>query len=338
MTGSSGTFSRARRATALSADGPSIDGRLDEKAWTGARPASGFVQFRPDPGEPASEPTDVRIVYTPEAIYVGARLHDSRPEAIIEQLARRDERTVADAFRIGIDSYFDRRTAFVFEVNASGVQRDWLQYDDTRRDDGWDAVWESATRSDPGGWIVEMRIPLSQLRFETPEGAEEAVTWGVNFQRDIARLDETSTWAPRPADGSRDVSAFGTLTGLSGLEPGSSLELRPYLVTRATRAPGDAANPFYRATDLGSTIGGDLRYGLSSNLTLNATINPDFGQVEADPASVNLSAFETFFSEKRPFFQEGSDIFRFGLGGGGRGGEQLFYSRRIGRSPQGRGP
>ncbi len=328
---------RALRATPA-AVAPAIDGLLNEAVWGDAPVASGFVQFRPRAGEPATERTEVRVLYVPGAIYVAARLHDTRPDGIIRRLARRDERTVSDAFRVGIDSYFDRRTAFVFEVNASGVQRDWLQYDDTRQDAAWDAVWESAVSSDAGGWVVEMRIPVSQLRFERQDGDGGELTWGINFERQIARLDETSTWSPRPADGSRDVSAFGTLTGLTDLRAGRSLEVRPYLVARGTRAPGAPGDPFHRATDLASTAGADARYGLSSNLTLNVTLNPDFGQVEADPASVNLSAFETFVAEKRPFFQEGSDIFQFGLGGDGRGGEQLFYSRRIGRAPQGRGP
>ena len=162
-------LTRVLQATPLTGASPSTDGVLDDEAWKTATLATDFVQFRPSAGAPATQRTEARVVYTSTAIYVGVRLYDTEPDAIIRQLARRDERTVADAFRIGLDSYNDRRTAFVFEVNASGVQRDWLQFDDTRRDDGWDAVWESAARVDEDGWVVEMRIPLSQLRFESAD-------------------------------------------------------------------------------------------------------------------------------------------------------------------------
>ncbi len=315
---------------------PRIDGRLDDPVWSEAPVASQFIQFRPDPGREATEQTEVRVLFTDEAIYVGARMWDSRPGGIIRRLARRDQSATTDEFAVGFDSYFDRRTAFVFAISVAGVQRDWMMFDDTNSDASWDAVWQSATHTDDRGWTAELRIPLSQLRFTRPRDGSGTV-WGINFQRILARSDETSLWAPRPEDGSRLVSAFGTLRGLDGIRPARSLEIRPYAVSSATRAPGDEqdGNPFFRSTAFRNTIGGDLKYGVTNNLTLNATVNPDFGQVEADPSVVNLSAFETFFPEKRPFFQEGADIFNFSLGGGDESNESLFYSRRVGRRPQG---
>jgi hypothetical protein len=329
---------RSMEAVRANDDRPHIDGRLKEAVWQRSAVAEGFVQFRPDPGAAPSEATEVRVLYTDEAVYVGARMFDSQPTSIIRRLARRDQSTVTDEFLVGFDSYFDRRTAFVFAVSVAGVQRDYLVFDDTDEDDSWDAVWESATHTDEDGWTAELRIPLSQLRFNRPTEEGAGSQWGVNFQRELARLDETSQWSPHPADGSRAVSAFGTLTGLEGIEPSRHLELRPYALLQGTRAPGDGDNPFFSKTDLGASFGGDLRYGITNNLTLNATINPDFGQVEADAAVVNLTAFETFFPEKRPFFQEGVDIFNFGIGLGDGDQEQLFYTRRIGRRPRGDGP
>jgi hypothetical protein len=322
---------RASRAE----EAPRIDGRLDDSAWLNADVATDFVQFRPNPGVPATQPTEVRVLYTESAIYVGARMYDSEPSGIINRLARRDQDVTADNFLVGFDSYFDRRTAFVFAVSVAGVQRDFVAFDDTNMDASWNAVWESATSTDEEGWTAEMRIPLSQLRFSNPEHATRGMTWGVNFQRTLAREGETSIWSPRPEDGSRLVSAFGTLTDLEGIQPKRSLEVRPYVVGSATRAPNEPGNPFYSATAMNQSFGGDLKYGITNNLTLDVTVNPDFGQVEADPSVVNLSAFETFFPEQRPFFKEGADIFEFSIGIGDQSNEALFYSRRIGRRPQG---
>ena len=333
------THARAAAAPALRAiratEPPQIDGRLDEPAWSGAPVARDFVQFQPDPGAPASERTEVRVLYTDDAVYIGARMYDRDPDAIIRRLARRDEQVTTDAFSVAFDSYFDHRTAFRFSVSVAGVQSDALMFSDTQEDGDWDAVWESATRSDESGWTAELRIPLSQLRFAGSADDGSGSTWGINFLREIARLEELSVWSPLPEDRSRVVSAFGTLRDLQGLRPRRNLEVRPYVLSSATRAPGTADNPFYAATDLRQTVGGDLKYGITENLTLDVTVNPDFGQVEADPSVVNLTAFETFFPEKRPFFQEGSDIFGFSFGGGDDNNESLFYSRRVGRTPQG---
>lgn len=321
---------RANARLALQAiqltDDIELDGRLDEAVWEQASLATGFTQREPDPGEPATRETEVHLLYDRKAIYVGARMYDD-PDSIAAQLSRRDETgTYSDWFSVGLDSYNDNRSAFVFEVNPRGVKRDLFISDDSRSDLSWDAVWEVKTQIDSLGWTAEIRIPLSQLRF-----SPEKTDWGVNFQRYIARNDETVFWAPLPPAAPGLVSRFGTLTGLKDLVPPGRLQLEPYSVVRATRAPGDPENPFHSPNEFFASVGADVEYGLTSNLTLTGTINPDFGQVEADPAVVNLTAFEIFFPEKRPFFVEGANIFEFGLGGGG----ELFYSRRIGRSPQG---
>ncbi|MDP2498160.1 MAG: carbohydrate binding family 9 domain-containing protein, partial [Candidatus Palauibacterales bacterium] len=196
---------------------PEVDGDLGDPAWADAPVATDFVQYEPDPGTEPSQRTEVRVLYTSDAVYVGARMFDTHPDSILARLSRRDESAVADRFMVGFDSYHDRRTAFVFGVTAAGVQSDALLYDDTNEDQNWDAVWESAVEIDSAGWVAEMRIPLSQLRFSVPEDTARGDTWGLNFQREIARLDETAQWSPFPADGSRMVSAFGTLTGLKRL-------------------------------------------------------------------------------------------------------------------------
>jgi hypothetical protein len=254
----------------------------------------------------------------------------------VAQLGRRDNQGYSDWLFVALDSYYDRRTAFAFALNPRGVQVDILLHDDNQEDASWDAVWDGAARQDAEGWTAEYRIPLSQLRFSPGTDGQEQL-WGVNFVREIARREEQSVWAPVAPDDPRLVSLFGTLRGLRDLEPHRRLEIMPYVVASATAAPGEAADPFYQEVDPFGGVGADIKAGITSDLTLTATINPDFGQVEADPSVVNLSAFETFFPEKRPFFVEGVDIFRFGigLGDGDLGNESLFYSRRIGRRPQG---
>ncbi len=314
-----------------------IDGRLDETAWAAAAAATGFIQRQPRAGEPASQPTEARVLFDGEAIWVGLRLHDDRPDSIAAQLTRRDQTSgYSDWAGVIIDSYFDRRTAFAFFVNPQGVRRDLYFFNDDNDDEGWDPVWAAAATVDDGGWTAEMRIPLSQLRFSATDPGEEA-TWGINFYRDIAREDEESFWSPVLPAEDGFVSRAGTLTGLSSLDPPRRLEVEPYASARLTRAPGDASNPFFARNDAGANVGADVNWGVTPDLTLSATINPDFGQVEVDPAVVNLSAFETFFPEKRPFFLEGVDIFNsFGRtrSFNNFGGQDVFFSRRIGREPQ----
>src|SRR4051812_4350291 len=315
-----------------------IDGKLDDAAWGAAQPSSDFLESYPVPSAHAPDQTEVRVLYDDEALYVGIRLFDAHPDSIAAGLAHRDATAAtgiySDWVHLVIDSYHDRRTAFRFSTTPRGVQKDVYTFNDGNEDVNWDAVWEVGTRIDSAGWVAEYRIPLSQLRFGGDSTAGRV--WGFQVQRDIARRNERDTWTPwTPQDGAF-VSRFGDLAGLQGIRVPERLEITPYISSTVTRAPGDAANPFYDRTHNKPSVGGDVKYGLPGGLTLSATVNPDFGQVEVDPAVVNLSAFETSFPEKRPFFLEGSDVFAFGQVArqNDYGGQTYLYSRRIGRQPQ----
>ena len=301
-----------------------VDGRLDDAAWQSAPVTDIFTQLDPDEGKPASQRTEVRVLYDLSALYVGVRLHDSGK--IVGRLGRRDMPLGdSDWFGLMIDSYHDLRTAFGFDVNPAGVKRDEIKTIDTD-DNSWDAVWDAATSVDSAGWTIEYRIPFSQLGFSS---ATEQV-WGLQFERVIGRNREydVSTFAPKSERGG--VPSYGQLVGLRDIHQGHRLELLPYAVAKASSVnPGDnVLQPPHEQTNTG---GLDLRYRVTSNMTLNAAFNPDFGQVELDPAVVNLGVYETFFDEKRPFFVEGSEIFDFGAAG--TSGGRIFYSRRIGRAP-----
>lgn len=301
-----------------------IDGVLDETEWAKAEPCESFTQIDPHEGQPASQPTIVRVLYDDAALYIGARMRDSGK--ITKRLGRRDmDPGDSDWFKVLVDSYHDHRTAFGFEVNPAGVRRDEVRTIDSD-DNSWDPVWEVATRVDSGGWTAELRIPLTQLRFS---GAREQ-TWGIQFERIIGRINEdaVSTFIPKSERGG--VPLFGHLTGIDGVRPTLRLEVLPYTMAK-TAYVETGSNPFKHDPQNTANAGADLLYGISSNLTLNAAINPDFGQVEVDPAVVNLGVYETFFQEKRPFFIEGSEIFDFGANG--TSGGQIFYSRRIGKAP-----
>ncbi len=313
-----------------------IDGKLDDADWANAQPSSDFTQSYPKAGDPGTHRTEVRVLYDDAALYVGVRAFDDHPELIASQLARRDATGIySDWIHVVVDSYHDRRNAFRFSVNPLGVQKDVLHSDDRTEDLNWDAVWEVATSVDSAGWTAEYRIPLSQLRFGSAPRGEER-TWGLQVQRDIARTGERDSWSPWKRTDPGYVSFSGDLTGLVDIPTPHRVEIVPYTSTKLSRAPGDPKNPFYRSNDVNPSVGGDLKFGLPNGLTLNATVNPDFGQVEVDPAVVNLSAFESFFPEKRPFFVEGASIFNLGSvrSGPSYGGGQIFYSRRIGRAPQ----
>ena len=312
---------------------PTLDGLLGDAAWQGAEILTGFSQRDPDEGQPGTERTEAWVTYTDHAMYIAIRAHDSEPDAISARLTRRDEDSPSDWLMVGIDSYNDRRTAFVFSVNPAGVKRDVYIFNDSDEDESWDAVWDVAVHRDEQGWVAEFEIPFSQLRF--PAAAEHR--FGFQIVRTINRKNEEQHWRLMPKTESGIVSLFGELVGLEGLEPPRRVEVMPYVVSHQDVSPSEAGNPFATGRARGMSVGGDLNLGITSNLTLNATLNPDFGQVEADPAVVNLSAFETFFPERRPFFSEGLDAFRFnlGVGDGDNSSNTLFYTRRIGRSPQG---
>ena len=302
-----------------------LDGRLDDAAWADAPVHDRFWQIDPAEGQPASQRTEVRVVYDDLNLYVGVRLWDTGP--VTARLGRRDMSLGdSDWFGVMLDSYHDHRTAFGFDVNPAGVRRDEVKTIN-QDDNSWDPVWDVATSIDSAGWTAEYRIPFSQLRFSR----DNVQTWGVQFERVIGRNNEyaVSTFIPKRA--ACCVPRYGHLEGLSGLTSAARrLELLPYTVARSEHVdPGP--NPYRTTSEQFGSAGIDVLYRLAPNLTLNATINPDFGQVEVDPAVVNLGVYETFFQEKRPFFLEGREIFDFGLGN--TSGGQLFYSRRIGRAP-----
>ena len=302
-----------------------IDGHLDEADWQTAPIATDFIQFEPNEGAEPSQQTEVRILYGGTDLFIAATLYDDEPDKIFRMLGRRDEVNQADWFFAAIDSYFDRKTAYTFGVNAAGVQVDGILTRDL--DESWDAVWDSAVRITNEGWIVEMRIPYSMLRFSE----SEVQRWGINFRRVIPRLSETDEWVliPRTERAGGTVSRYGVLEGLNNIQPRRNIQVTPYTVSQVLTEE-DENNPGERFSTSDVDLGGDLKVGLSSNITLDATINPDFGQVESDPAELNLTAFETFFPEKRPFFTEGVQIFDFELDRGG----SLLYTRRIGaRAP-----
>jgi hypothetical protein len=314
-----------------------IDGTLNDPIWRTADRVTAFVERDPTEGAQPSESSVVYVAYDDAALYIGARLYDSHPDSIVARLGRRDALTNSDRFVVYVDPYHDRRSGYYFGVDAAGTLSDGTLYNDEWNDDSWDGVWEGKVSRDPLGWTAELRIPYSQLRFiEQPR-----YVWGINFRRDIARKNEQDYLVYTPKNGSGFVSRFVDLVGIERVTPPPRLELLPYTTGRAELAPRVAGDPFHDGSAVAPGLGADATIGLGSNLTLNATVNPDFGQVEVDPAVVNLSDVETFFQEKRPFFIEGSSIFSFGHGGarnywGFNWGEpQFFYSRRIGRAPQG---
>ena len=306
-----------------------IDGKLDEAAWQSAPRSSGFTQRFPKDGIPADLATHFAILYDDHAIYVGVWADDPEPQKIRRMLVRRDSASPSDVISVGIDSYHDRRTAFVFELNAAGVQRDLLVFDDANEDTSWDAVWVGDAAITPTGWTAEFRIPLGQLRF--PAGA--AQEWGLQVVRNVSRTQEQAAWSPWPRSSGEIVSKFGVVDGIAQLSPGRRLELLPYASGGFDVMPVEAGDPLNDPRNMRGNAGLDVKYGLSSAFTLSATLNPDFGQVEADPSQVNLSANELFFAEKRPFFLEGVDLFKLPMGNSDNNQEGAFYSRRIGAAP-----
>ena len=303
---------------------PKLDGRLIEAPWSRADSATGFRQTRPSPGAPASRRTVARVLYDDDHIYVGVRMYDD-PDSIAAQVLGRDGFGYTDRFIVSLGSYNDDRNAFRFRVSPAGSRVDGVLSNDTDDDTSWDGVWTAETHIDSLGWTVEIRIPLSQLRYATiPE--DQAATWGLNFKRDIARRSESASWAPLDPNVDRTVSLYGSLRGLRGLAATRNLEISPYTAGRIERPATSTA--LQDPTEWSGRLGGDVRYGLTPNVSLRATINPDFGQVEADPSRINLSAFETFsprngpFSSKEPTFltcrRLRASSIRAALGGGRR--------------------
>jgi len=316
-----------------------VDGLLDEEVWKNGNAIGEFTQRDPDQGVPPRQKTEVRVAFDDDALYVGARMFDTAPDSVTARVARRDNSANSDMFTILLDPLHDKRTGYYFAVTAGGVLLDGVLMNDEWDDDSWDGVWLGRAKRDGQGWTAEMRIPFSQLRFT----ADEHHTFGINATRYIQRKNERDWLVHVPKTESGLASRMGHLEGLNGVSPHRTLELLPYLSSRAEYvAPPASGDPFNDGTRLFGSGGLDLKYRPTSSLTLDGTINPDFGQVEVDPAVVNLTAFETFFEEKRPFFIEGANIFsNFGRSGSNsfwgfnRSEPLIFYSRRIGRSPQG---
>jgi Domain of unknown function (DUF5916)/Carbohydrate family 9 binding domain-like len=334
-------------ARAARREGPiSIDGRLDEAAWTAATPITTFTQIQPTEGAPATQRTEVRVLYDAGAIYIGARMYDTLGRhGVRARLVRRDQQLdldnsgpaplTSDKLTIILDPYHDHLTRAVFEVNPSGVKGDALGAGGSNLDTSWDPVWDEATQIDSLGWTAEIRIPLSQLRFARRDSVQ---TWGMQVMRTVDRLNERDWWAFSHRNENNGPATYGHLTGLALGRPPRQFEILPYVSNSTEGYAANAGNPLVPIYQDHVEAGADVKYLLTSNITLDATINPDFGQVDLDPAVINLTAFETFFPEKRPFFISGSGAFDFGgfncIFCSNVSSLSLFYSRRIGRSPQ----
>ncbi len=332
LAGTVGTMPAQERVTVravLAAEPPVLDGRDDDAIWQRISPVDGFREMRPvEDGEPTQR-TAFRVAYDPEYLYVFIRAHDTHPDSILGRLSRRDNITASDQMMVLIDPYRDRRNGFEFAVNPVGVRYDAAVYNDGDEDSAWDGVWDVATSVDSLGWSAEFRIPFSQLRFSP---ADE-LSFGFGLWRRVERHTAESTWPLIRRSRPGLISQFGDLAGLAGVAAPKRSEIIPYAVAQTEPVPGRITDQRQRVT-----IGGDLRHAIASNILLDATINPDFGQVEADPGQLNLSAFETFQREQRPFFVSGSGLFDYRINCFAvvdcSTGEQLFYSRRIGRAPE----
>ena len=312
---------------------PVINGVIDDEAWQSGDWAGGFTQNQPYNGKPETQRTEFKIVFDDNNLYVAIKAYDTAPDSIVNRLTRRDE---ADGDLVGIilDSFHDLRTGFLFGVSSAGVKYDQMFVNDSGNgDSSWDPNWWVKTSVNKEGWVAEMKIPFSQVRFDKNSGE----VWGLDVARILYRKNEQCFWQHIPRDAPGLIHLFGELKGLDRIKPRKIFDVTPYGVAKTETFQAVPENPFQAKGKLSKLNGGiDAKIGVTNNMTMDLTINPDFGQVEADPSVVNLSAYETFFSERRPFFIEGNNITNFGLGigDGGVGNDNLFYSRRIGRQPQ----
>jgi hypothetical protein len=312
---------------------PSIDGDLDDDAWQHNNWEGGLIQHEPYENRQPSQPTEFKICFDNTNLYLALKAYDSAPDSITNRMSRRDNGE-GDMVFIGLDSYHDLRTLFVFGVSSAGVRFDMIMSNDGQDEDpSWDPIWQAKAKVHEWGWAAEMKIPFTQLRFQ--KNSDEV--WGLLVARQIFRHEEMSFWPAIPRDAPGIVHLAGELGGLAGVEPRKQLDITPYAVASYNTYEPEDGNPFMTGSDPKFKAGLDAKIGVTNNLTLDLTLLPDFGQVEADPSQVNLTAFETFFEEKRPFFIEGKNItsFNVGLGDGDIGNDNLFYSRRIGRRPHG---
>lgn len=309
---------------------PRIDGSMDDAAWQQvAWSNEPFTQLDPEAGKPASVHTQFKVLYDAKNIYFLILNHDPEPDKIVKRMSRRDG-FEGDFVEVNIDSYYDKRTAFSFTTSVSGVKGDEYVSDNGNNwDSSWDPIWYMSTSVVKEGWIAEFRIPLSQLRFaDKPEH-----TWGLQITRRFFRKQERSNWQYIPPDAGGWVHLFGHLNGIKGIRPQKQLEIQPYVVAKTERFEKEEGNPFVTGKSSSVDVGLDAKIGITSDITLDLTVNPDFGQVEADPSQVNLSAYRLYFQERRPFFIEGSNVLNFPITDFNN--NNLFYSRRIGRTPQG---
>ncbi len=328
---------RIREVIAIRLEQPlNIDGILDESLYS-TTANDHLVQFQPNNGVLCSEDTEFWVGYDDNALYIGAMMYDSSPDSIVARMSRRDGGESSDFIAVAIDSYYDKRSGFWFSINPVGSIMDGTTSNDSNNDDAWDGIWDGQSKIIDNGWVTEIKIPFSQLRFNK---ADENIM-GISFIRLIHRREEINFFTHRTLDESGIVSRFAMLRGIKNIQPSKRLEMTPYITGNYGILRTEDENPFYNGKDSDINIGTDLKMGIGNNLTIDATINPDFGQVEVDPSVINLSAFETYYQEKRPFFIEGAGIFRFGVGGPtnrmnfGTMEPTFFYSRRIGRYPQG---
>ena len=313
---------------------PVIDGVVDEEVWNFGEWIDDFTQYEPYNGQQPSQKTVFKILFDDNNLFVAIKSFDSSPDSIVKRLTRRDQ---VDGDMVGLvfDSYHDLRTGFLFGTSVAGVKFDQMLTNDGQSEDAtWDPNWWVGTSINSESWIAEMKIPFSQLRFEK----SSSEVWGLEVFRTIYRKEEMSFWQHIPKDAPGLVHMMGEMSGIEQVKPRKIFDVTPYGVAKAETFAAEEGNPFLNdGKSFGGNVGLDAKIGITNNMTMDLTINPDFGQVEADPSVVNLSAYETFYEEKRPFFIEGNNITNFGLGigDGGIGNDGLFYSRRIGRRPQG---
>lgn len=312
-----------------------IDGKLDDEVWNTVEWGNDFVEWQPDENTAPSEQTKFKILYDAKHLYIGVRAYDKSPDSIVKRLGRRDTFD-GDWVEVNIDSYHDLRTAFSFTASVSGVKGDeFISNNGNNWDSSWNPIWTMKSNIDEEGWTCEFKIPLSQLRFNS----DKEQVWGIQFQRRFFRMEERSLWQRKPQDVPGWVSEFGELHGLIDLEPQKQIEIQPFTVTKLESYPTEEGNPFRGGSDFKLNGGLDAKIGVTNDLTLDLTVNPDFGQVEADPAAIQLDGFQTFFREQRPFFVENKNIFNYQLSpsitGNTFNSDNIFHSRRIGRSPQG---
>ncbi|MEA4950334.1 MAG: DUF5916 domain-containing protein, partial [Petrimonas sp.] len=314
--------------TSRTQQAPEIDGQLTDDCWQNAGWESDFVQFEPNQGAAPSQQTQFAIVYDDNNLYIAIKALDSEPDKIVRRVSRRDVAD-GDAVAIVIDSYEDKMTAFAFLVSAAGSKTDWRQTEGNGEDNSWDPIWEVRTSLQPDGWYAEMRIPYSQLRF----GKKVRYRWGLEVMRHVYRHQERSFWQPIDKASAKFIGDFGTLEGICNIYPKKDIEIVPFALSQLTLSEKETGNPFATGTRTKASMGVDGKISLTNDITLNFTINPDFGQVEADPSVVNLTNFETYFNEKRPFFVEGSNIYHYPFDLTNNEQNKLFYSRRLGREP-----